>query len=72
MSNLAHNPVLAQAADRASSLGGAHTGVYLLCGHPLCDWDYTLTNPHNKHRCQGCSPSSFEGKRDLPVERQKL
>eukprot|EP00975_Prorocentrum_lima_P049543 10365474-Prorocentrum_lima.AAC.1 len=48
------NPVFGQASDRSSALGGTHTGVYLLYGHPTCDWNYTLKKIHNRNRFQGC------------------
>eukprot|EP00975_Prorocentrum_lima_P003527 770963-Prorocentrum_lima.AAC.1 len=60
---IAINPVIAQAADWSFALGGTHTGVYLLYGHPTCDWSHTLQNINKKKRFQGCSPASFRNKR---------
>eukprot|EP00975_Prorocentrum_lima_P054559 11440752-Prorocentrum_lima.AAC.1 len=37
-------PTLGMASDWISAIGGASTGVYLLYGHPDCDWEYTLAN----------------------------
>eukprot|EP00975_Prorocentrum_lima_P006189 1335756-Prorocentrum_lima.AAC.1 len=54
--------VMAQAADWVGTLGGAHTGVYLLYGHPTCDWEWTLKNLQNRQRFAGCSISSFKNK----------
>eukprot|EP00975_Prorocentrum_lima_P018510 3896890-Prorocentrum_lima.AAC.1 len=32
------NQELAQSSDWVSALGGTQAGVYLLYGHPSCDW----------------------------------
>eukprot|EP00975_Prorocentrum_lima_P019166 4030943-Prorocentrum_lima.AAC.1 len=34
-------PRLGMASDWVSSIGGSSTGVYLLYGHPDCEWEHT-------------------------------
>eukprot|EP00975_Prorocentrum_lima_P039999 8404002-Prorocentrum_lima.AAC.1 len=52
LTTLDHDPAFARVADWVGTLGGAHTGVYLLYGHPTCDWEWTLQNRQNKQRFQ--------------------
>eukprot|EP00975_Prorocentrum_lima_P044215 9270062-Prorocentrum_lima.AAC.1 len=60
-------PHLGMASDWVSSIGGSSTGVYLLYGHPDCEWEYTLRNPFNAHRFPGCTAADFKGKGIYPL-----
>eukprot|EP00975_Prorocentrum_lima_P061929 12882686-Prorocentrum_lima.AAC.1 len=51
------------ASDWVSAIGGTKAGVYLLYGHPGCDWQFTLSNPHNQARFPGCTAADFKGKK---------
>eukprot|EP00975_Prorocentrum_lima_P070046 12929764-Prorocentrum_lima.AAC.1 len=61
ISHLQSNQQFAQASDWVSALGGMKAGVYLLYGHPGCDWQFTLQNSLNATRLRTSNPADFRG-----------
>eukprot|EP00975_Prorocentrum_lima_P047868 10011139-Prorocentrum_lima.AAC.1 len=52
-----NNRQVAQALDWVSAIGGTKAGVYILYGHPGCDWKLTLQNPNNVARLDTSNPA---------------
>eukprot|EP00975_Prorocentrum_lima_P009881 2102908-Prorocentrum_lima.AAC.1 len=50
IATLQNDPRLGMASDWVSAIGGSQTGVYLLYGHPGCDWEFTLSKLLNRAR----------------------
>eukprot|EP00975_Prorocentrum_lima_P012573 2665506-Prorocentrum_lima.AAC.1 len=56
------NPVFAQASDWSFALAGTHIAVYLLYGHPTCNWRCILK----------MLPTKFQEQRSIPAQQQQL
>eukprot|EP00975_Prorocentrum_lima_P026470 5564048-Prorocentrum_lima.AAC.1 len=61
------NNQVVRASDWVAALMGTKAGVYLLYGHPNCDWNVTLQNPLNSQKLTTSSAARFKGTGIYPI-----